>query len=163
MGSVQGILEPFLLVPIWVSLPDLHAWNCLGQIQGNPVCCSPLGIFGNRNLWTFSPSSRHFLPYPGYCNIIIIYWIRKSTAWCSQPLNIVWSRAGKVSIFLSSVLLYCVQQLRFGGKIPPHSTLSIIHRSGLALWKWAMKIFCFLPFKRRPWPCGWLTGAHRLP
>ena len=63
MGSFQVIIKSFTLVPIWVFLLDLPVAEPLGQIQGNPRCGSPLGIFGTLYLRNFTLASSHPFQY----------------------------------------------------------------------------------------------------
>ena len=30
-------------------------------------------------------------------------------------------------------------------------------------WTGALQIFCCMPCRHRPWPCGWISGARRIP
>ena len=68
-----------------------------------------------------------------------------------------------VSGRLGSIPWSCVQQLCFGGYIPPHSSLYVSHMYVLSLWKGTLKIFCCQTCRCIPCSHGWLTGSHSLP
>ena len=84
-------------------------------------------------------------------------------AWCSKPLVTLLWREGIGYRCLGLITWSCVHQLSFGGDIPPWIISSDVYRSVMPLWTGNMKIFCFPPCRLRPWTCGLMTGAHRLP
>ena len=129
---------------------QLQVWYSIGQIWNSTPA--------NFSLAYLCPH-----PYLGFCTSSMLHWTRKATARCSQPLAIVWWHAGGLSGCLDSIPWSCVQQLHFGGDIPPHSILSVSHMSVLPIWTWALRIFFCPPCRHRTWSRGWMTGDYRLP
>ena len=157
MGSVQGRLRSFTLVPIWLALSSLPVGEPIGKIQGNTRCGSPLGIFGTPHMQTSAPEYSCTCAYICCFTSDIMPWTITDTAWCSRPLYTVWWITEGGSNCLGSIPLSCIQQLRFGDNIPPCSSLSVVNRSKLPIWKGARKIFHNLTCKRRTCYPGWLS------
>ena len=135
----------------------------LGQIQGNSRCGSPLGRFGSPHPRTFDPVPSLPHTYIGYCTSGIVTLMRKAAVWCSQPLVTFWWCEGGGFGCLESIPWSCTQKCRFGGYIPPQSSLSLFPSSELPIWTGYLKIIRCPPYRLRPWSCGFLSGAHRLP
>ena len=163
LRSVQGRLRYLPLVNIWVDLPDLLEGETLGQIQVIPRCGSPLGIFGTSHPWDSSLFSSRPHQYLVCYTSGMMAWMIIATAWCSRNLDTLWWCAGGVTDCIGSIPQSYIQQFRVYGGITPLSSLSVVHISGLPLWKGASKYFRYLPCKFIPWYCGCMTGACNLP
>ena len=93
MGSFQSRLQYLPSVTIWVALEDLYLGEPLGINQGNPMCGSPLKIFGIIHPRTFYLESFRPCRYLVCLEFCMLPLMIKSTSWCSQPLATVWLHA----------------------------------------------------------------------